>query len=204
VHPNDAAAWCDTTLDDLRMLSQYPGVVAIGEIGLDFYRRYTPPDRQTELLVAQLNLAAEVDLPVILHCRQANSELYRIVSDWTESLHKRNSSLRNKPGVLHAFDGSLEDAAAWNRLGFMLGIGGPVTYHNAPDRKELVRRVPLEWIVLETDAPFLSPQPFRGRRNEPAHIRIIAESVANLKNIELKDVVRVTGRNAVTLFGWSY
>ena len=204
VHPNDAAGWDEFTVNELRVLCRQPGVVAIGEIGLDYYRDYTPPDRQSEILAAQLNLAAEVVLPIILHCRKASSALYPIISAWIESLENKNSSLKDHPGVMHAFEGTMEDASAWNRLGFFLGIGGPITYLNAADRKELIRRIPLEWIVLETDAPFLAPQPFRGRRNEPAYIRLIAEAVAEIKKIPLEHVARVTGENAISLFGWSF
>lgn len=203
VHPNDAAGWNNQTVAELRILCRAPGVVAVGEIGLDYYRKYTTPARQLEILAAQLELAREMDLPVILHCRQASKELFLVVSKWASSLNRQKNMIAEHPGILHAFEGSQEEAREWTSLGFFLGIGGPVTYSNAHARRELVQAIPLDWIVLETDAPFLAPVPYRGRRNEPAYIERIARAVADIKGMAPADVARLTGRSADSLFQWS-
>lgn len=203
VHPNDAAGWNSQTIQELRFLSRKPGVVAVGEIGLDYYRKYTPPEKQAEILQAQLELARELDLPVVLHCRQAAADLFEIVSAWAGSLDGQKHTIARRPGVLHAFDGSYEEALKWTGLAFFLGIGGPVTYQNAEERRVTLRKLQLEWIILETDAPFLAPTPHRGRRNQPAFIELIARAVADLKGLAMEDVARITGRNADDLFQWS-
>ena len=200
VHPNDALTWTDSSLAELRSLARHPKVVAIGEIGLDFYRDFAPIPLQQEILNAQLELAAEIEKPVILHARQSFSTLWPILSAWQHSLARATSPLANHPGVLHSFEGNLEDAQQVILQGFCIGITGPVTYRNAGDKHRLVSSLGLDHLLLETDAPYLSPLPFRGQRNEPAHIAIIAAKVAELTQRSLSEVAELTSANANRLF----
>lgn len=203
VHPNHGAGWTEDELRALRELAQHPGVVAIGEIGLDYYREYTPHDVQRIMLRQQLNLAAEVNLPVVLHNRESTPDLMKILEEWINTLQKQNHPLAERPGVLHSFSGDLDTAQRGISMGFVLGIGGPVTFKNAHDKKELVRNIPLDRILLETDAPFLTPHPHRGKRNEPGYIPHIAEEIAKLKETSLEEVAKTTTTNAQNLFLWN-
>jgi TatD DNase family protein len=202
VHPNDAASWNDTSLKELRELVQHPNVVAVGEIGLDFYWDSTPHDLQVSVFRQQLELAADVDLPVVIHNRLAQADLWPIVSAWQEDLEAASSGIALRPGVLHSFDGTMDWAREAVDRHFYFGIGGPVTFKNAPDRRQLVTQLPIDTILLETDAPYLTPHPFRGRRNEPAHIVWIAEKIAELHDQPLSLIAEQTSRNAERLFLW--
>ena len=200
VHPNEGASWDADTISKLTLLAGNKSVVAIGEIGLDYYREKVDPATQARIFKDQLALAAELELPVIFHSRNSSDDLYTILSEWCAHLEKARSPLAKRPGVLHAFEG---DAAAPDRffkLNFFFGVGGPITYKNALDRQALVTHLPIERILLETDAPFLTPQPYRGQRNEPAHIQIIAEQIARLKAVSLEDIALATTKNAAFLF----
>lgn len=202
VHPNDATDWTDTTLREIRVLAQHPKVVAIGEIGLDFHHQRSPHQVQHQILEVQLNLAAELGKPVVLHSRNAFSALWPIIRAWHAQL--QNLHLSQHPGVFHAFEGNLDDAQLVAQHQFFIGIGGPVTYKNAPEKQTLARHLSLNHILLETDAPFLSPHPFRGQRNEPARIFDIARCVANLREDSVSNVAEATSRNADQLLGWSF
>jgi TatD DNase family protein len=201
-HPNDALAWNEDAALELAQLARHPRVLAIGEIGLDFYRDRAPRDVQYRVLAAQLALAAEVSKPVVIHARQSLPELWPILASWQASLAKSAPALSDRPGVLHSFDGDLETALAALEAHFFLGISGPVTFHNAPERQQLVSQLPLASLLLETDAPFLAPQPVRGQRNEPANIPMIAEKIAELHSQPLAVVAKVTTQNADRLLGW--
>ena len=202
IHPNYGLPWTADLLPALRKQSQNPGVVAIGEIGLDYYRQHTPFEQQRMMFRDQLDLAAEVELPVILHNRDATGDLMRILSDWHTSLVNTDHPLADRPGVLHSYSADLETALAGISLGFYIGIGGVVTFNNAVDLKAIVRNLPLTHLLLETDAPFLTPHPHRGKRNEPAYIPLIAEEIARLHNISPKEVAEITFANAQRLFNW--
>ena len=204
VHPNDAArVWKgESTLAELRALAQADEVVAIGEIGLDYYRDHTPPDLQRSVFVAQLLLAAELGLPVSIHIRDAVADALTIMSDWAAELRARGNALAARPGVWHAFGGTEAEAQKAIDAGFLLGIGGPVTFKNARERQRVVAALPLEAMVLETDAPFLAPHPHRGRRNEPAYVRLVAEKIAELHACEPEEVIALTSQNADKTFGW--
>jgi TatD DNase family protein len=199
IHPNDGLKWTSQTIDELGNMLNHPKVLAVGEIGLDYYRDHTPPSIQVEILKQQLSLAAQKNKPVIIHCRQAMTDMWPILKLWQESL---TSSLKNHPGVFHSFDSDLIIANEIINHSFFIGVSGPITYKNAIDRHETIRSLPLEKLVLETDAPFLSPHPFRGRTNEPANIPIIAEKVAQLLNCSLEQISRETSANAEKLFEW--
>lgn len=202
IHPNEGATWTADTIQQLRILARHPKVRAIGEIGLDYYRDRLTRSKQKEILKKQLELAAEMNLPVVLHNREAITDLWPILSDWKNYLHHVDSQLSCNPGVLHSFDGSHEDAMSAIDEGFKIGIGGPVTYKNAQAQQQLVMKLPLSSVILETDAPFLAPHPRRGQRNEPANVLIIAQKIASLQGIPVETVAQATSKNAGQLFRW--
>lgn len=200
VHPNYGEAWTEEILLALRDLAQQPEVVAIGEIGLDYYRTYTPRDQQQRMFKDQLTLAASLDLPVVIHNRDASHDLMQILGEWQRGLVTSENPLANRPGVLHSFSADLETAEAAMDLNFYLGISGPVTFTNAQDRKSITRNLPLNHLLLETDAPYLTPHPYRGKRNEPGYIPLIAAEIAKLHNISIEEVAEITYANAKRLF----
>jgi TatD DNase family protein len=148
-------------LHELLALCSYPKVVAIGEIGLDYYRQHTIPELQKEILLAQLDLARLVGKPVILHNRQSTYDLIQILAEWVSGLKASNHPLAIRPGVVHSFQGDLADATQFIDMNFYLGISGPLTYKNSQSFQNVVREISLDYILLETDAPFLSPHPHR-------------------------------------------
>ncbi len=202
VHPNDALGWHAGSLAELKDLAGHPKVVAIGEIGLDYYRDNTPQPLQREVLAAQLELAADLGKPVVVHNRQAFSDLWPALEHWQAALERRGSPLGQAPGVLHSFEGTLPMALQAIERHFYIGIGGPVTFRNAAERQELAKGIPLDRILLETDAPFLTPQPHRGQRNEPSYVIFIAEKIAQLRAQSLHFVAEATTQNADRLFAW--
>lgn len=194
VHPHDAATVNPPVLAELRALAHGPRVVAVGEIGLDFYRDLSPRPKQREAFEAQLALARELDLPVIVHDRAAHAETLAVL---------RGASRQTGPhlrGVMHCFSGDLELAREILELGLYIGIDGPVTYPRATTLAEVARLVPLERLLIETDSPYLAPQARRGKRNEPAYVGLIAERVAELRGLRTEEVGRVTSDNACALF----
>lgn len=193
VHPNSAAGWQDDWLDELRSFARHRKVVAIGEIGLDYYWDKTPPDIQRRALSLQLALAAELALPVIIHNREASADVIEKLA--ASPLHGSE-----RPGVLHSFSGDWAMAKAALDMGFYLGFTGPLTYKKADQLREIAARVPLDRLLIETDAPYLTPHPFRGRRNEPGYVRLVAERLAELCGQSLEDIARITTTNAERLF----
>jgi TatD DNase family protein len=198
-HPNYGSLWNDTSFQDLKSLSKNKSVVAMGEIGLDFYREHTEHELQKEILREQLRLARELELPVLIHNRDSDKDLIPIISEWYDSL-PQGSILRSHPGILHSFSSTIETAKLAMDMNFLLGITGPVTFKNATDRKQLVSQLPLKSLLLETDAPFLTPHPHRGSRNEPAYIPLIAAEIARLHGKTSLEVGRITTLNAKLLF----
>lgn len=201
IHPHDGKDWKDGSLDKLRSMAQEKKVVAIGEIGLDFYRDYTDKKIQREMFENQLNLAAELELPVIIHNREANDEIMEMLVSWQCSLEAENSTLADKPGVLHSFSGDEKMAEESLAHHFMIGITGPVTFNNAQSLQNFVIDLPLDKLLIETDSPFLSPHPERGKRNEPAKVALIADKIAEIKGIEKEEVYMASTKNAKDLFG---
>lgn len=209
VHPNDARTWNTQTHNALKQLATNRKVVAVGEIGLDYYHEHATHDLQQRILGEQLSLASELKLPVIIHLREeddgedglAASDLMKILEEWMVGL-LTNKVRAERPGVLHSFSGSPDLARQVIRLGFYIGVTGPVTYKNAARRQEMVRGLPLERILIETDAPFLAPAPYRGQRNEPAHVKFIAEKIAELHSCSQEEVAAITSANAKRLFSW--
>ncbi len=195
VHPHDASTVDESILNELRRLAGHPKVVAVGETGLDFYRNLSPREKQIEVFEAQLSLAEELALPVIIHDRDAHGPTAEILTD-------RSGSLPG--GVLHCFSGDMMLAEAAIEWGFYISVAGPITYPNAGDLRDVVARIPIERIIIETDAPYLAPQPKRGKRNEPAYVRYVAEELARLKGLSIEDVDRITTLNAKRVFGMPF
>ena len=193
VHPNSSAEWQDSWIDDLRQLAQHDKVVAIGEIGLDYYWDKSPKKTQHHALRLQLELAHELDLPVIIHNRESDEDVLRLLAE---------SPLAGKsnPGVLHSFSTSWEIAEAALDLGFYLGFTGPVTFKKADELREVDAKVPVERILVETDAPFLTPQPHRGKRNEPAYVAFVAERCAEVRGVDTAVFAQQSTKNAERLF----
>lgn len=199
IHPNSALTWEKETKNELQQLARHPKVIAIGEIGLDFYRDRAPKDLQISILKEQLDIANELKLPVILHSRHAETEILDIMDNWIAE-HRPVSSA---PGVLHSYGGDEQTAHRAINMGFYIGITGPVTFRNAEQLQHIVTKLPLKNLLIETDAPFLAPHPYRGKRNEPAYVRLVAEKIAMLKNQPLERIIEQTTANAKRLFQWS-
>ena len=191
VHPHDARTLDDQTLEKIRQLAAHPKVIAIGEIGLDFYRDLSPRRVQKIAFHRQMQLAVELNLPVVIHTRNAFEETCLIVGEYSDLL---------PGGVFHCFPGSEQDAARVFELGFVVGVGGVVTYPNSQLGRVAVS-IPLERIILETDAPYLAPVPYRGRTNQPAYVRFVRDKLAELRGQSAGEIEKVTDRTGRKLFG---
>lgn len=190
-HPENCAPYTDADLDILRRLAQHPKVVAIGEIGLDYYWEQNPPKEfQQAVFRAQLALARELDLPVIVHDRDAHADCLAIVREFPEVR-----------GVFHCYSGSVEMARELWKLGWYTGFDGPVTYKNARRTVEVVQEVPLERLLLETDSPYMAPVPKRGTRNDSRNIAHIAAKIAEVRGMTADEVIRIAADNGKRLFG---
>jgi TatD DNase family protein len=194
-HPNSTLDF--TSIEPIRKLAGHPRVVAIGEIGLDYYWDKSPKDQQFAAFEAQLTLAAELELPVIIHNRDASDDVLRILESWAATLPE---SLQDRPGVLHSFSAPPEIAVRALAIGFFLGFTGPITFKKADELRAVARAVPLDRILVETDGPFLTPVPYRGKRNEPAYIPYIVDRLAHLKQLASEEMGRITTANAERLF----
>lgn len=192
IHPHGARRIDDATLDELRSLAGRERVVAVGEIGLDYYRDRQPRPVQRDCLQQQVELACEMGLPAVFHVRDAHADFLRLIAPYAGRL---------RGGVLHCFSGDWAVAAAALSMGFYLSIPGTVTYPRAEVQQEVVRRCPLERLLVETDAPFLAPVPFRGKDNEPAYVLYTAQKIAQLRACTLEEVALHTTRNAHEVFG---
>lgn len=202
IHPNSAATWDAASADELRTLARHPKVAAIGEIGLDYYWDKSPRYIQEQVFHYQLELAAELGLPVVVHNREATADILRMLSKWVDGLQTSRSSLVARAGVLHSFSGTLEDARQAEQIGFRIGITGPVTFKNGKDMQAVAKEINLGTLLVETDAPFLSPEPWRGTRNEPQRVTSILEAIARLREISLAEITGATAHNAALLFNW--
>jgi TatD DNase family protein len=205
LHPNDILDWDENLLVAIRDLAAGPKVVAIGEIGLDYYWDKTPHELQKQVFRRQLELAAGLNLPVIIHSRNASPQdpqaildILDILEDWQSQQEPSSNPL----GVLHSFSSDLDSARKAIELNFLIGITGPVTFRNAPELRQLVKELPLEKLLIETDAPFLTPHPFRGKRNEPGYVKLVAEKLAEIHNLPYEEIADITTSNAGRLFNW--
>lgn len=198
VHPNSTADFSDDTLAHIEKQSQQPKVIAIGEIGLDYHWDKSPKAKQISSFEAQLELATKRELPVIIHNRDASEDVIRILEQWVKDLPE---ALKDRAGVLHSFSAPQEIAERALAIGFYLGFTGPITFKKAEDLRNIARSVPLDKILVETDAPFLTPEPFRGKRpNKPEYIPHIVDRLAGLKTITTDEMASITTENAIRLF----
>lgn len=196
-HPNDTAGFEPSRLEPIRQLASSPGVVSIGEIGLDYYWNKSPRDDQIAAFEAQLELAAALGLPVIIHNRESSEDVVRVLESWTGGL---SGSLRDAPGVLHSVSAPPDLVERALAAGFFIGFTGPITYKNADVTRRIAADAPLERILVETDGPFLTPVPHRGERNEPAYIPLIVERLASVKQMTPTQIAEATTANAERLF----
>jgi len=189
-HPHNADEADPRDLEKLRALASEPKVVAWGEIGLDFFRRHSPPEKQVKAFERQLDIASEQGLPVIIHDRDAHTDLLRILK----------SRKRQYRGVIHCFSGNYDLAMALIELGFCISFPGTVTYKNAVDTQAVATRIPLERLLVETDCPYLTPLPFRGKRNEPLYVKHTAEKIAQLRQLDFEELAQAISANTIRLF----
>ena len=189
IHPHDADSLTPAVLAGLRSLARNENVVAVGEIGLDYYRDYSPRAVQRQAFADQLALASELRLPVVVHSRDSHEDVLTILSDWKGT------------GVLHTYAAGLKHLEQVIEMGFFIGISGPVTYKRAGELRDVVRAAPVERLLVETDCPYLAPTPHRGKRNEPAHVRLVAQAVARVRDESVEHIARETTKNARRLFG---
>jgi TatD DNase family protein len=190
IQPHYAAEAGDAWLAEVRRLAAHPRAVAIGEIGLDYYHDRAPHDAQERLFRAQLALARDLNLPVVIHSRDAQADTVRILRD----------AARGQPGIMHSFSGGWAYAEACLEVGFLLSFSGPVTFGKAAELHEVARRAPLGRILTETDSPYLAPHPLRGKRNEPAHVRLVAARLAELRGMALDELAEAVWANAAAIF----
>lgn len=190
-HPVDAIDCTEEDLQWIEELSANEKVVGLGEMGLDYYWDKSPKDIQQTIFRKQIRLAQKVNLPIIIHNREATEDVVRILKE--EEAHLTG-------GIMHCFGGSVETAKECINMNFMISLGGPVTFKNAKKPKEVATEIPLEYLLIETDAPYLAPHPHRGKRNEPALVTLVAEEIARLKGISIEEVAEATTLNAKRFF----
>lgn len=191
IHPHDAKTWQDEDAARLTAWTQEEKVVAIGEIGLDYYYDLSPRDVQQDVCLKQMELAYRLDVPVVYHVRDAHQDMI----DLMKAQHGKLSG-----GIIHCFSGSWEIAREYLKMGFYISFAGPVTFKKAPKLQEAAVNVPLDRILVETDSPYLTPEPYRGRRNEPAHVYHVAEKIAALRGMSLEDFAAQTTANAMRVY----
>lgn len=207
IHPNNSALFAserdaNQQMRSLEVLTKHPKVVAVGEIGLDYHWNKVETHVQQKAFRMQLSLAAQTGLPVIIHSRKSNEDLASILRTWVGSAEWRGSPLAEKPfaGVLHAYSGDLalaQEAYSWK---FLLSLGGPVTFKNAKELHALVPQLRLDRLMLETDAPFLAPHPYRGKRNEPAYVALVCQKLAELHNKSAREIATLSTALAYRFF----
>lgn len=190
-HPVDAIDCTDVELKWIEELASHPKVVGIGETGLDYYWDKSPKDVQQALFRKQIHLAQRVNLPIIIHNRDATFDVMQILKE---------ENAQSVGGIMHCFGGSVETARELIKMNFMISLGGPVTFKNARLPKKVAKEIPLEHLLIETDAPYLAPHPYRGKRNEPSFVTLVAEEIARLKEISVEEVAKATTGNARKIF----
>ena len=191
VHPTEVKDWNDGLIDKIKEYSKHPKIIAIGEIGLDYYWDKSFNDLQKEVFIKQIKLANELGLPISIHDREAHKDTFDILKEYN-----KGSDI-----VMHCFSGSAEFAKECLKEGWYLALGGVVTFKNAVKMKEVAKIVPLDKLLLETDAPYLAPVPFRGKENQPAYVKYIAEEIASLRGVEVDEIAEATTQNAIKVFG---
>lgn len=191
IHPHEAKDFKEDDIETLKNWMNEPKVVALGEIGLDYYYDHSPRETQTEVFLKQLELASMMKKTVIFHVRDAHGPMLELLKERKKILPQ---------GIIHCFSGSWEIAKEYLDLGFSIGIGGPVTFKNAPKVHRVVEQVPLQRLLIETDSPYLSPEPKRGKRNEPAHVYFVAEKIAQIREMPIEEIGKITTQNAKEIY----
>jgi TatD DNase family protein len=191
IHPTEVKDWTDELANIIKEYSKHPKIIAIGEIGLDYYWDKSFNDLQKEIFIKQIKLANELNLPISIHDREAHKDTFDILKEYN-----KGSKI-----VMHCFSGSVEFAKECIKEGWYLALGGVVTFKNAIKMKEVAQEIPLNKLLLETDAPYLTPVPYRGTENQPAYTRFVAEEISKLKKISFEEVDKVTTQNAIEVFG---
>lgn len=191
IYPTEAKTYNSEVESLMKQLAKNPKVVAIGEIGLDYYWDKSFIDLQKEVFIKQIELANKLKLPIVVHDREAHKDCFDILKE-----HNIGSKV-----VLHCFSGSVEFMRECVKEGWYIALGGVVTFKNAIKMKEVAKEVPLDKLVLETDSPYLTPVPFRGKENKPAYVRYVAEEIANLRGVNISEIINITTRNAEEFFG---
>ena len=190
IHPHDVKDITEADLIELEQMAKHEKVVAIGEIGLDYYYDNSPRELQREYFIKQIELANKLSLPIIIHSRDASMETYEILKE-----HKKDIGC-----VLHCFSQSLEMAELYLKIGCHLSFAGPLTFKKSSKLKEVARNIPLDKIFIETDSPYLTPEPYRGRRNDPSKVRYVAEELSKLRAISVDKIAEITMNNAIEFF----
>lgn len=193
-HPVDAIDMTEEDLNWLEELTEHPKVVALGEMGLDYHWDKSPHDIQKEVFRKQIRLAKKVKLPIIIHNREATQDIVDILKE---------EGAEEVGGIMHCFSGSVETARECVEMNFYISLGGPVTFKNAKKPKEVAADIPMDKLLIETDCPYLAPHPYRGKRNEPAYVKLVAEQIAELKGLTYEEVAKATTENARQLFALS-
>lgn len=191
IHPHDVKDMDEDTIEVLKSLTNKKKVVAVGEIGLDYYYNHSPKEEQRKWFKRQIELAKEVNLPIIIHDRDANQETFDIL---------KQHQVGDIGCVMHCYSGSVELAKEYIKRGIYISIAGPLTFNNAKKAQQVAKEIPLEWLLVETDCPYLTPVPYRGKRNESAYVRYVAEAIAEIKGISFEEVAETTTKNAKKLF----
>lgn len=191
-HPVDAIDMRDEDLVWIEELASHPKVVAIGEMGLDYHWDKSPHDIQKEVFRKQIRLAKKVKLPIVIHNREATADIIEILKE---------ENAAEVGGIMHCYSGSVEVAKQCLEMNFYISLGGPVTFKNAKKPKEVALEIPLDRLLIETDCPYLAPHPYRGQRNEPSYVKLVAEQIAEIKGLTYEEIARATSDNAKKLFG---
>src|SRR5690625_4230317 len=191
-HPVDAINYKEKHLGYLEELSNHPKVVALGEMGLDYHWDTSPKDVQEKVFRKQIDLAKKLNMPIIIHNREATSDVVRILQE---------ENAENVGGIMHCYSGSVTEVQKCLDMNFYISLGGPVTFKNAHEVKEVAKIVPIDRLLIETDAPYLAPHPYRGKRNEPFYVTLIAEQIAQLRDMKYEELCEITTKNAQKLFG---
>ncbi|MFB4161961.1 TatD family hydrolase [Geomicrobium sp. JSM 1781026] len=191
-HPVDSVDFTDEDLAWIESLTEHPKVIAIGETGLDYHWDKSPAAVQKEAFIKQIQLHKRVGLPLVIHGREAQADIATILEQ---------EGVGPAGGIMHCFSGDEETAKRCLDVGMHISFGGPVTFKNAQLPKDVAKMVPLDRLLIETDCPFLAPHPYRGKRNEPAHVALVAEKIAELKGVTVEEIAEITTANAKRLFG---
>lgn len=190
IFPTESKSWSDDILDMMEDLSSEKKVVAVGEVGLDYYWDKTFVEEQKEVFIKQIKLANKLNLPLVIHDRDAHKDCFDILKEYN----------KGSKVLFHCFSGSVEFAGECIKQGWNIALGGVVTFKNAQKPKEVAKTIPLEYLMLETDSPYLTPVPFRGKENQPAYIKYVAEEIARLRGMSVEEVVEITTQNAERFF----